>query len=113
MSLKQGVDKHIRSEESYEGIKTIKIFLIEYNELSLKVQIDFPDVKSERVYGDLLRREDVTEYRLSRDKEALRYLYEKRDYIDYVVYTTDYLFEIIKNNLRNRSHKHFMGFDKT
>ena len=33
---------------------------------------------------------------VSRDKEALKYIYEKRDYIDYVVYTTDYLFEIIK-----------------
>ncbi|MCR5728504.1 MAG: hypothetical protein K6G24_13695 [Lachnospiraceae bacterium] len=96
MSLKQSVDKHIRSEISYGGTKTTKIFLIEYNELSLKVQIDYPDVKPERMYGDLLRRENVTEYRMSRDKEALRYLYEKRDYIDYVVYATDYLFEIIK-----------------
>ena len=57
MSLKRGIDKHIESEEKYEGAKTTKIFLIEYNELSLKVQIDYSDVKSERAYGDLLRRE--------------------------------------------------------
>ena len=96
MSLKQSVGKHIRSEEQYDGIKANKVFLIEYNELSLKLQIDYPNVKPERVYGDLLRREEKTDYRFSRDKEALWYLYEQRDYIDYVVYATDYLFEIIK-----------------
>ena len=96
MSLSKSLDKHIRSEESYEGNKTTKIFLIEYNELSLKVQIDYPNIKAERVYGDLLRREEETDYRFSRDKEALLYLYEKRDYIDYIIYATDFLFEVIK-----------------
>ena len=96
MSLRKSLDKHIRSEESYEGNKTTKIFLIEYNELSLKVQIDYPNIKAERVYGDLLRREEETDYRFSRDKEALLYLYEKRDYIDYIIYATDFLFEVIK-----------------
>ncbi len=96
LSLKQSVDKHIRSEENYEGAKAVKIFMIEYNELSLKVQIDYPNVKTERSYGDLLRRESVTEYKISRDKEALQFLYDKRSYIDYIVYATDYMFEVIK-----------------
>lgn len=96
MSLRQSLDKHIKSEENYAGNKTTKIFMIEYNELSLKVQIDYPHIKAERVYGDLLRREEETDYRFSRDKEVLRLLYERRDYIDYIIYVTDFLFEIIK-----------------
>ena len=44
----------------------------------------------------MIRREEETDYRFSRDKEALLYLYEKRDYIDYVIYATDFLFEVIK-----------------
>ena len=95
-SLKQSVNKHIISEEKYEGVKSTKIFMLEYDELSLKMKIDYPDVKQERLYGDLLRREKVSDYRLSRDKEALNYLYDKRDYIDYVVFVTEHLFEIIK-----------------
>lgn len=95
-SLIGSTEKHIKSANDYCGNKDIRVFLIEYNELSLRVQITYPDVKPERMYGDLLRREDVTEYRISRDKEALHFLYSKKDFIDYVVFATEVGFEIVK-----------------
>lgn len=95
-SLKKSVDDHIKSASKYPDSQMVKVFLIEYDELTLRVQIDYPTVKPERMYGDLLRREEKPEYRISRDKEALTFLYEKHEFIDYVVFATDYDYEFIR-----------------
>lgn len=96
ISLKKCVEKHIDSLKKYQGSKENKIFLIEYDELSLMGQITYPNIKQDRVYGDFFPQENAFEYRLSYDKEALTYLYEKRDYINYIIFITDFYFEIIK-----------------
>lgn len=96
ISLKKSVNDHIKSAKKYSNSQKVKVFLIEYDELTLRVQINYPTVKPERMYGDLLRREEKSEYRISRDKEALNFLYGKREFIDYVVFATDYDYEIIK-----------------
>lgn len=94
-SLKCSLEHHISSSHKYTGNKDCRIYMIEYDELILSMAIDYGEVMTDVFYGDLLRRDKTKEYRISRDKDALRYLYEHKVDIDYIVFITDYNFEII------------------
>lgn len=80
---------HIDSLNKYEGNKNHKIFMIEYSDAVLRMAKKYPkDLLSNVYYGDLYVREDPS-YRISRDINILRYIYEKREIIDYVIFVND------------------------
>lgn len=98
-SLKKSLDKHINSLKKYNGSSQTKIFIIEYTEGFIHMSVDYSNIKAEKYYGDLLKRENTKEYRISHDKDALNILYERRDFIDYAIYDAGDYFEII--NIHN------------
>ena len=73
--------------------------MVEYQEHTLHMCEDFSglQLKENIFYGDLLKGERYSCYRLSRDKNLLNYIYGYKGKIDYVVMVTDdELPEIIK-----------------
>ena len=85
---------HIESLSKYNGCRDIGIFLIDYPETVLGHNIDF-DVLTERLYGDLLFRDDHKWYRLSRDRNLLSFVYEYREVVKYVIFKNMDYFEVI------------------
>ena len=88
-------NSHIESCENYYGDKSIKIYLVEYNDFNLRMHVSYKGLKTDRHYGDLLIREPDTLYRISRDKELLMKLYEYTDKIDYLIFKSSERIEII------------------
>ena len=95
-SFKQNWEHHLESCEKYSGKKDIGIFMIEYPENALAM--------CENVYskwldgmaqGDMREQESFKEYRLSRDKELLKYIYEFRNSIKYVVFVNSTRCEVV------------------
>ena len=98
-SFKKTWEHHAESLDQYGGCKDMAAFMIEYQEHTLHMCEDFSELKlKEKIsYGDLLKGERYSYYRLSRDKNILNYIYGYKDKIDYVVMVTgDELPEIIK-----------------
>lgn len=98
-SFKKTWEHHAESLDQYGGCKDMAAFMIEYQEHTLHMCEDFSELKlKEKIsYGDLLKYEHYSYYRLSRDKNILNYIYGYKDKIDYVVMVTgDELPEIIK-----------------
>ena len=98
-SFKKTWEHHAESLDQYGGCKDMAAFMIEYQEHTLHMCEDFSKLKlKEKIsYGDLLKGERYSYYRLSRDKNILNYIYGYKDKIDYVVMVTgDELPEIIK-----------------
>ncbi len=85
---------HIESLSKYDGQHEIGIFLIDYPETVLGHHIDF-DVLPERLYGDLLFRDDHKWYRLSRDRYLLNFIYDYREMVKYVIFKNMDYFEVI------------------
>lgn len=98
-SFKKTWEHHAESLDQYGGCKDIAVFMIEYQEHTLHMCEDFSELKLKEKfsYGDLLKDERYSYYRLSRDKNLLNYIYGYKGKIDYVVMVTDdELPEIIK-----------------
>ena len=98
-SFKKTWEHHAESLDQYGGCKDMAAFMIEYQEHTLHMCEDFSKLKlKEKIsYGDLLKGERYSYYRLSRDKNILNYIYGYKGKIDYVVMVTDdELPEIIK-----------------
>lgn len=92
-SFKTNLEHHLNSMEKYSGRKDCKIFMVEYNDSALCMSKLYPkDLMLEVSYGDLMKRE-LPVYRLSRDKNLLRYLHEKKDLIDYLIFVNDNCFQ--------------------
>ena len=96
-SFKRNWENHINSYRKYTGSKQIGIFMIEYPESALTMH--------ENVYhnwingmsqGDMRGQEEFREYRLSRDKKLLKYIYQFRDEIQYVVFRNQVRVEVIR-----------------
>jgi len=96
-SFKKNFENHINSLEKYNQNKEVKIFLIDNCEFALEMYEDiYCDVK-ENIRIDYKKKpEHFINFRLSRDKNLLKYLYEFKDKIDYVIFYFDEDFEIIK-----------------
>ena len=91
-SFKSNFESHLQSRQQYPGDKTHGIFLIEYTDAALCMSKSYAkDLMLEVSYGDLLTRENPA-YRLSRDISLLRYIYEKRNEIEYVVFVDENCF---------------------
>lgn len=88
-SFKTNFEHHIESLKKYSGTKKYCIFMIEYSDSVLCINKKYAkDLMLDVSYGDLLKRENPT-YRLSRDIDLLRYVYEKRNLIDYVIFVNN------------------------
>ena len=78
--------------EKYSGNKDLKMFMVEYSDSALRMNRVYPkDLMKEVSYGDLIKREPPT-YRLSRDIELLKYLYDKRNHIDFLIFVNNNCF---------------------
>ncbi len=93
-SFTENWNHHIESLSKYDAQYKTGIFLIDYPEIVLGHNIDF-DVLSERLYGDLLFRDDHKWYRLSRDRDLLNFIYDYREMIKYVIFKNMDYFEVI------------------
>ena len=83
----------------YSGRKDVGVFLIEYPETALamceNVYSGWIDGMSQ---GDMREQESFKEYRLSRDKELLSFIYQQKDAIKYVLFVNQSRFEVIKTD---------------
>lgn len=90
---------HIDSCNKYTGKKEIGIFIVEYSDIALSMHEDmYSEYKDGATTGDLRAAENFDEYRLSRDKEMLSYIYEHRECIKYVVFENCERIEIISTD---------------
>lgn len=88
-SFKSNFEHHLLSAGTYSGNKEHGIFLIEYSDSALCMSKRYPaNLMTEVSYGDLLTRENPA-YRLSRDIDLLKYIYEKRNEIEFVIFVDE------------------------
>ena len=86
-SFKKNWEQHIKSSEKYGEEKKIGIFMIEYPEKALAMFEDiYCNCNEGMAFGDMRKPEKFDEYRLSRDKELLKYIYDFRCLIKYVIF---------------------------
>lgn len=91
-SFKSNLGHHIKNMEKYTGKKDLKVFMVEYSDSALRMNKVYPkDLMKEVSYGDLMKREPPT-YRLSRDIDLLKYLYDERNYIDFIIFVNNNCF---------------------
>lgn len=96
-SFKKNWNKHIDSLEKYTGSKNNGIFLIEYfDHMALSMLEMSLEGASDVSMGDFNRQESWSNYRLSRDKDMLKWISNFEDRIEYVVFLTHDQVEIIK-----------------
>lgn len=86
LSFKKSWEKHIDSLDKYTGEKNTGIFMMQYNDSALVLDAEFPDVKTELFYGDLLERPKYCGYRLTHDSNMLEYIYQFKEKIRFVVF---------------------------
>ena len=88
-SFKSNFENHLLSAHKYTGNNEHGIFLIEYADSALCMTKKYAsDLMLEVSYGDLLTRENPA-YRLSRDIDLLKYIYEKRNEIEFVIFVNE------------------------
>lgn len=96
-SFKQNWESHICSSKRFSGEKSIGIFMIEHPEISLAM---CEDVYSNWINGmspgDMREQEKFKDYRLSRDKALLNYMYDFRNEIKYVIFVNPQRVEVIR-----------------
>lgn len=87
---------HMESYNKYEGEKKIGIFMIEYPEIALSMYENVYDGWiSGMSQGDMREPENFKGYRLSRDKELLKFMYGYKEQIKYAIFVSYYDIEII------------------
>lgn len=95
-SFEHNWQHHLKSYKKYNGSKEIGIFMVEYPEFALamceNIYQDWIDGMSQ---GDMREQEEFKEYRLSRDKNLLEYIYRFKDEIKYVIFVNPARFEVI------------------
>lgn len=96
-SFKSHWKNHIESKQKYAGEKTVGIFMIDYPEsaLAMRELVYCPEMAG-KAWGDMREQEKFKEYRLSRDQELLKYIYDFRTEIKYVVFVNYNRIEVIR-----------------
>lgn len=85
-SFKNNWEHHMDSYRKYNGAKEIGVFMIEYPEFALSMcENVYCDWINGMAQGDMRGQEEFKEYRLSRDKKLLEYIYQFREQIKYVI----------------------------
>ena len=95
-SFKNNWEHHIESYSKYSGARQTGIFMIEYPEVALSMceNVYHPWVNG-MSHGDMREQEKFSEYRLSRDKKLLEYVYQFKDRIHYVIFVNLERVEVI------------------
>lgn len=98
-SFKKNWENHIGSYKKY-GEKQIGIFMVEYPEYALSMcENVFQDWIDGMSQGDMVSKPKIfNEYRLTRDKELLEYIYRFRDKIKYVIFVNRERHEVIRTD---------------
>lgn len=98
-SFRSSWEHHCTSMRKYSGRKDVGIFLIEYPETALTMFENIYDGWIDGMsQGDMREQESFKEYRLSRDKELLNFIYQQRDEIKYVLFVNPERFEVIRTD---------------
>lgn len=88
-SFRSNFENHILKMHKYSGNNMHGIFLIEYTDSALRMTKKYAyDLMHGVSYGDILTREDPS-YRLSRDIELLKFIYGKRNEIEFVIFVNE------------------------
>lgn len=96
-SFKHNWEHHMGSYAKYTGSKQIGMFMIEYPEFALEMRENvYQDWIDGMSQGDMREQEKFKEYRLSRDKNLLQYIYQFKDEIQYVVFLNHMRIEVIR-----------------
>ena len=96
-SFKKSWEKHIESYNKYTGDKNIGIFMIEYTDQALEMYENvYYDWINGMTNGDFRESEELKCYRLTRDKNLLKYIYSFKENIKYVIFIYGRECEIIK-----------------
>ena len=95
-SFKYNWEHHMNSYKNYSGEKQVGIFMIEYPEMALTMYENvYCDWINGMSNGDMREPEKYKEYRLSRDRRLLEYIYQFRNEIKYVIFINLRRYEII------------------
>lgn len=98
-SFRKNWEHHLASFRKYmDSIqsKKVAIFMIEYPEYALAMYENiYCDWITGMAQGDMRKPEEFYEYRLSRDKELLEYVYQFKNEIKYVIFVNKNRFEVI------------------
>lgn len=98
-SFKSNWSNHIKSFNNYKGNKNTSIFMIEYTDLALTMYEDvYHDWISGLSNGDLRKPEQLDDYRLSRDKRILEFIYKFKEDIKYIIFVYGKKYEVIKTS---------------
>ncbi len=96
-SFKQNWEHHLESYQKYSGKKDIGIFMVEYPETALAMcENVYGDWINGMAQGDMREQESFKDYRLSRDKELLKYIYAFKGVIKYVAFVNPERCEVIR-----------------
>ncbi|MBE5741511.1 MAG: hypothetical protein E7351_03195 [Clostridiales bacterium] len=87
-SFCNNLKKHLSSSDNYQGKLDIKIYMIEYSDCGLEM--------IENVCDEAKEPEHLWVYRLSKDKNMLRFLYQYKNKIDYIIMNYKDFCETIK-----------------
>lgn len=96
-SFKSNWEHHMDSYRKYNGAKEVGIFMVEYPEFALTMSENvYCDWINGMAQGDMRGQEKFKEYRLSRDKKLLEYIYQFREQIKYVIFVNRVRHEVIR-----------------
>ena len=96
-SLEKNWNNHIESYEKYNKKKDISIFMIQYSDMALEMYENVYEYWIDGMSnGDLRKPEKLNCYRMSKDKKILKYMYEFKDKIKYVIFVYGEKCEVIK-----------------
>lgn len=95
-SFKSNWEHHMESYKKYTESKQIGIFMVEYPELALTMCEDvYHDWINGMSNGDMREQEEFKEYRLSRDRNLLEYIYQFKEEIQYVIFLNQVRIEVV------------------
>ena len=94
-SFKQNLEHHLGQAQKYNGKKDLKIYLVEYGDFGVEMCENI-DTNLEYFAKNQRKPEHCWNYRLSKDKKMLKYLYNFQNQIDYIIMNYHDYSEIIK-----------------
>lgn len=85
-SLNSTWNKHLNGLRNYKGPNSIKVFMIQYNDIgALQMYENYPSEIEGISIGDFPKHETL-DYRFTRDNNILDYLYKYNQIIDYAIF---------------------------
>ena len=86
-SFMKNWNSHLEGFQKYKGKKDVSIFMIQYSDMALEMYENVYEYWIDGMSnGDLRKPEKLNCYRMSRDKKILKYMYEFKDKIKYVIF---------------------------